>query len=380
MPANQYEECLSYSKELGLELDPRVQRKQVNGIYGMYATEQIPEGTVFASFPLDSLIPISEDFSYSNETSDYTKRIHAAAIALSQGKKSESRAYVMLFETIDEYRDNSVFYFSDDELALLSQMNPLCHARVMQMRNLAHQVIDIIKNIDPELDENCIIQAVLNSYSRSWDAYGFIPIMDLFNHSHQKGSTIASVENTNRIGYKAKVSYSAGDQLWISYGPKDLYTHAVYFNYFDPTDTHFIDYGLRAVQTISNSANQAVADYIATIYDCQFFEQNGEKKFRVVTPNLLFLESGPSKELMAYFSKTSFCSGQEFSAKKCSSQSVCSTLIYVIDSFLSANKVDSIKLTEVPKKLHRFHQLLKKEKKILLKNREWVMNWASKQT
>jgi hypothetical protein len=43
--------------ERGLTLDPRIERKKVHGVYGMYAMESIPTDTIIASFPIKEQIP-----------------------------------------------------------------------------------------------------------------------------------------------------------------------------------------------------------------------------------------------------------------------------------------------------------------------------------
>ena len=246
------------------------------------------------------------------------------------------------------------------------------------MKNRVNAKLRCIKEIDPNLDEDFIIQAILNTNSRCWEEYGFLPIIDLFNHSSTKGSPIVKIENTESIGIKSKIDYKAGDQIFISYGCPDLFVNAVNFNYFDPSTEHYIDYGLRAAQSIKTSSSLAIAKYIATIFKCNFIELNGNLTFEIQEPRLLFTVNGPTQQLFDYFSKTSFCTQKEFSEKKCSDQSIYKTMIRTIDALLSTNKADSYKLKDVPKKLHRFHQLLKADKKLLLLNREMTHCYFSK--
>jgi len=372
MSENKYEECLSWSKQKGLELDHRVERKKVNGVYGMYATAPIPKGTVVASFPVKSTMSIRTDFKYPDKTHKQTKWIHAAAIMLSEGKNSENSGYVKMFETPEELHSNCAFYFSNEEYAFLQKMNPLCYTSLLVMRTMAINQLKIIHEIDPKLDLELIMQAILNGFSRVWTEYGFLPIIDLFNHSNTEAASLGLTNNNKSVGYTTTKDYVTDEQVWGCYGMKDMYSHAAYYNYFDPNSTHIIDYGSRAIQTISNPA---VTAYIAQIYKCQFIQWNGEKKFRILEPNLFFLENEPSKELMSYLTNTSFCTNKEFLEKKCSHHSIYTTLLYIINSFLDANKVDNYKLAQVPQKLRRFHQLLKKEKKIMQQN----LDWATKQ-
>jgi len=375
MQKSRYEECLSWASERGLVLDSRIERKEVNGVYGMYATAPIPEGTVIASFPLDACIPIlDKKLIYPGNKQEYKQRIHATAKELSKGAQSEYLGCVMLFNTLEEHQKYSFCFFSYEESLLLSKMNPLLQRSIAALQYSTNNIVASIKEVDPDLDIRFIMQAQLNGVDRCWGAYGFVPILDLFNHSNTKGSIIKEFDDGKRIGHQTKTNYEAGDQIMISYGEKDMYNHATNYGYFDSNDEHFIDYAARAVQVLDSPAKLAVAEYISNNYKCYIHEEKGVKKMKILETNLFFSESSPSTDLLSYFAKTSFCTQQEFATKQCHPDSISSTLISVIDSFIDANHIDDFELSEIPEKLQHFYHLLKKEKKMLLKNREWVIN------
>lgn len=373
---NQYEDCLSWCKSKGLFLDSRIERKSVNGLYGMYATSKIPEGTVIASFPVASILPFRSEFVYSDhEKVKTTKWVHAAAIELRNGRESEHYGMVSLFEPLEAFKESSSYYFSNEDLEIIKEMNPLCYNHIIDMKNLDNFHLNKIKKLDPDLSEDLIIQAILNSDSRIFGNFGFLPIIDLFNHSDKKGSPLTNFVDTESVGYKTICNYEAGEQVWASYGAKDLFINAVNFNYFDPDGEHFISYGLRAVQTISSAGSLAVAEYVATQFKSNFFEQDGQKKFEILALGLYFTKNRPTDELLNFFTKTSFSNQQEYNEKKCSKRSIATRMTYIIDSFLNINKVDDFNLKDLPKKLHRFYHLSKMEKEMLLRNREWVNSY-----
>ena len=59
-----YEKTLNWALENGLFLEGRIERKEVDGINGMYAKAPIPQGTVLASIPKDNIIPIENVHGY----------------------------------------------------------------------------------------------------------------------------------------------------------------------------------------------------------------------------------------------------------------------------------------------------------------------------
>ena len=364
-----YEECLSRSNTLGLTLNSHIVRKEVKGVYGMYATQALSKGTNVVSLPLDSLLPSEDDKLYPDNS---TKWAHLAAQQLSLGDKAPYKSHVMMFESLEDYQNHSAYFFSSEEAELLRQMNPFLFQAFMDYRHLIDKTIHTIQELDPELSRDHILQASLNTASRCWNDFGFLPIIDLFNHSDTLGVTLTKQEEDGRISFILPRDYAEGEQIWVSYGRSDLYSHLLNFNYFDPASEHFIDYATRAIQVIDSPVKLQLAEYIAQHFAAKVIEHKGIKRLFILEPGLFFLEKSPSKKLLDFFSKTGFTTSQEFASKQCSPYSACLSIGATLESFISANKVDQVKLTSLPAKVHRFHKALKKEKKILEQNKAWI--------
>lgn len=373
MTAVSYADVYSLAENHGLFLDARVERRQENGVWGMYALDSIPSGSVVASIPMFSKIPKPAGFEYPQEIEDKLVPVHSAAKVLAEGPSSAYYSHVAMFESLDEFERHSVFFCSPEELSILHQMNPILHRIATQFIGLIRQVVGDVLKLDSELDKAHVLRAALNWQNRCWDVYGFLPVLDMFNHSDAKGAELTELSEDGRVGHKTVVDYAAGEQIFISYAPKDMYRHALCYNYFDPEGVHLIDYALRVVRSLPDPFSQAVAQKIAKTYPCWIFESGGVPKMQVRSPGLFFTETGPTQALFDFFKKTSYQSKQELLSGSCSPRSIAGTMIVTIDSLLSANQVDAIRADQVPERIRRFYDLLIKEKAILKKNRDWVM-------
>ena len=315
MDIQKYESCLAWSLNQGLDMDSRLERKQVNGVYGMYAKSHIPKGTVLASFPKDKLIPNRKDVSYPNGTPETIKKCHAAAIELSKGEASDYFGCVAAFESLEALQSHSFYFFSNEELKFIENLNPVLYKLMLEAKHVVETAKQQIQAIDPDLAENAIIQTVLNSFSRSWGQNGFVPVLDLFNHSDRKGLNLKNLLN-DKIGHVTGIDYQAGEQIFINYSKKDMLNQAIIYNYFDPTGVHFIDYSVRVIQAVNSELQQKVLGMIATQYPIQQNDINGVRHFRLVPQNLFFQENAPSVKLFEYFQVSSIQTEKELVEKE----------------------------------------------------------------
>jgi len=368
-----YENCLAWALNHGLNIDSRIERKQVNGVYGMYAKENIPKDTVIASFPKKKLIPNRTDVNYPNGTPETIKRCHAAAIELSKGKASAYFGCVASFESIEALHSHSFYFFSNEELKFIEDLNPVLYKLILESKHVVDTAKQHIQALDPELNENDIIQTVLNSFSRSWGQNGFVPVLDLFNHSDRKGLNLKNLLN-EKIGHVTGVDYQAGEQIFINYSKKDMLNQAIIYNYFDPTGVHFIDYSVRVIQAVNNELQKKVLGLIATQYPIQQNDVNGVRHFKLMPQNLFFQENAPSIKLFEYFQVSSIQTEKELVEKKSSHNTMFGNMLSTINSFLAVNKVESFQLSDVPEKLHHLYHMQKKEFQMLLSNRDWVID------
>ena len=181
------------------------------------------------------------------------------------------------------------------------------------------------------------------------------------------------------IGFTASKDYASGEQIFITYDRKDMYAHAIAYNYFDPNGTHFIDYGARIVQTAISPLDKKVFEYTSKYYKLTTKQFNGITQYAAKDLELFFLENAPSVNLIDYIRRNCFQSAGELISAKCTPKSFDNRLLSIIDELIEANKIDEFELNDIPKKMHRFYHLLKKEKAMLLSNRNWVLDNRSPQ-
>lgn len=374
MSEEQYQKCLSWSVERGLTLDPRIERKKVNGVYGMYAKESIPADTIIASFPIQELIPKGKKTDFPKNMPDEVKVMNAAAVELSKGESSTYYGCVAMFETLEELKAHSFYFFTEAELSWIQQFNPIVFRLALEQRSRIDVAKASIKKLNPKLDSKFIIQAILNYFSRSWaKGVGFLPILDLFNHSDRKGNTLLRAVGGTHMAHNTRIAYEKGEQVFISYSRHDIAIFALNYDYFDPEGVHSIDYSLRALHSIKTGTKQKVFELIKAEYGGKFFDMNGVRHFKIAAKNLLFLENAPSFKLITYFKMiTQIEAG--LNKQTVNDQFFLESLLATMNAFISAIKVDQFDVKDLPEKLHRFYYLSQKEKKMLLSNRDWVID------
>lgn len=375
MDNKQYEEQLNWSKEQGLELDSRVERKAVNGLYGMYATEKIPQNTVIASYPFEKKIPIDTGVDYPKKSNFVFRYVHAAAVELEKGQSSKYHGCLMGLETMSELKQHSTYFYTQEDLKLLQKLNPILFRNITESIQSANINLKLVSEFDPSLNKDAILHVILNINSRAYGDFGFAPIMDSFNHSDRFGNLVSGlVKNGNSIGVQAYKGYEIGEQIFISYDRKDMYEHAISYNYFDPQGVHFIDYGARIIQTAKSTIEKQILQHTAKFHKLIAHEQNGVVQYTAKGEKLFFLENAPSSNLIDYIRHNCFQSEEELQSGKCMDVSFDDRVLDIINALVSMNKVDDFQLSDIPEKMHRFYHLLKKEKQMLLSNREWAMD------
>ena len=214
----------------------------------------------------------------------------------------------------------------------------------------------------------------MNYFSRSWhEDVGFLPILDLFNHSDRKGNTVIKPAGGQHMALKTRVDYKKGEQVYSSYSRHDMATFALNYDYFDPDGVHFIDYASRALHAIKTNVKQKTFELVRAEYGGQFFDMNGVRHFKIAAKNLLFLENAPSFKLLNYF-KMVIQIEAGLTKQNPTDQLILETLLANINAFISAIQVDKYDVKDVPEKLHRFYFMSQKEKAMLLNNRDWVID------
>ena len=381
MNNKQFKEQLDLAKKRGLSFDERIERKAVNGLSGMYAKANIPRGTVLASYPVQNQIQVRTDINYPEAASHNFKYIHAAATELSKGNKSQHLDVLLSLEPFSDLQKKCTYFYSEAELSLINQLNPILARNILESKKQIQSRVDAIASFDPKLDSRIVLRVLLNMQSRAFAGFGFASVIDAFNHSDREGNPVRALDNeATTIGFTAHKDYAPGEQICTTYDRKDMYAHAIAYNYFDETGTHFIDYGARILQTAVTPLDHKVLEYTSKFYKLSSSSFNGITQYTVKDQELFFLENAPGTKLIDYVRRNCFQTAGELLSGKCTEKSFTDRLLGILNELIQVNKVDEFALDDIPKKMHRFYHLLKKEKHMLIANRNWVLDNRSAET
>ena len=367
-----YDEQIELMSKRGFTLDSRIERKQVNGLYGMYATSPINAGEVLVSYPVDQQIPLAEGFDYTGCDNFDVKYAHTAAREFVKGKESEYYPYFLKLETMEEIKANSCYFYNEGDLDFIKKMNVILFNKITEYNRAIKSMSDSIIAIDPSLDKELLVLIILNMNSRSWGRLGFLPIFELFNHCDLKGITLRNLENGTKRGYVSRINYQPGEQIWVAYNRQDMYNFAVAYNYFDPTGSHFINFSGRMVQHAKSDLEKQVFKLTSQRHKLRYQEANGVISYQLNEPNTFFLDSAPNANQIRYIRNNCFQNVNELTTGLSSDSSFDRRMLEILDFLLHVNNVDAFSPKDVPEKLGRFYSMLVKEKKMLNANRKWV--------
>lgn len=369
MNTQHFEQCKSAFTKLGLELDPRITQGSQNGIPGMYAVESIPAGTRLCAIPLSLRLPHARDISFESvpeASQEQMKRIHSVARALN-GASPEYESYFKFFDGKDYLENQCVYYYTDTEFEWLKKLNPILYSVAINTKQTANNIAQTLMHLDPGLNEEYAVSATLNFFSRSW-SYGFLPIIDFFNHSLHSNVKIQAFDDGSRVGYVSNRNYEAGEEIKVAYGTKDMYRFALAYNFFDPNDLHLIDYGLRVTQVVKDPNAIRALQALGQHYRIALTEQNDALHMRVLEDGMFFLEQGPNQKLVEFLSALANGGKPSQHQGRAMHPMVPALLRQTLQSLLSANAVEHFKEDDVPQKLSRFFLMLKKERAMLETN------------
>jgi hypothetical protein len=370
MNENIYLDTLAKARQDGLELHPILTRKKVNGVFGMYTDKHIKKGSILASFPKKKVLKPSGKFKYPQDMAKDIRYAHTAIHELLKGKESKYCHFMAGLETKEDLKLYSVFYYNEGTLNFAEKLSPLLKARISQFNDFIETSANQICNFDSEIDQTDAVLILLNMQSRTWLNSGFLPIMDLFNHSDQKG--LDRQEDKKSFYFKAKIDYKPNDQVFIRYSTKDLYQHAISYNYFDQADRHYINFGYRFIQSANTPFEVSVAKHTASKHPVKALNNTNPLRYQLINAEANFTEDGPSKQLIQYMQDNCFQTMEELSSGQCTNESFKFRMKSAIDSLIEMNNVESFSRKECPENFLRFYDLLKKENEILVSNLKWV--------
>jgi hypothetical protein len=378
MTTASFEELLEWGKTQGLKFHPGVQRKIVNGIPGLYANRDIPARSILAQFPDKNLFPLDSKFNYPKGVTFGFAYVHGIARELAKGDSGWFPT--RNFYEIDSLKTHHSYFYTEEELSELRKMNHLLYDYTVRHNRETNFCIQAICRIDNSMDNpECrqhLLKTLINHNMRAWGAgIGFIPGLDMFNHSDVKGCMLVRSQGLNAI--VAPEAIKEGEQIWLSYGKKDIHLHAINYGYFDPMGSHCIDLGYRFSQLANNDFQRKVFHYVKKKYPVTF-ETDAQQQitYKLAPAAAFLLENAPNVYAIDFFRDVSFRNEMELSKKIYIPHRFRTRMLQYVDALLESNKVDAVDINQVPEKLQYFHHMLQREKQILFRNKHWLLENA----
>ncbi|MDX1451644.1 MAG: SET domain-containing protein [Oleiphilaceae bacterium] len=369
MNSQDFAETVSWAQARGMKLHPHMEHKCVDGIYGVYATADIPQYTELLRYPIEGTLPLLANHPYPQQCPELLKRLHVATLEYAKGEQSEWHGLMRSVESLESLKQTSAYFLTNNEMAILERMNPLLHRIVEERNSLVNQKVQALCQIDPSLDKASALVVTLNFKTRAWRE-GFLPIFDQFNTSEAHGAKVC--KNGTHIYFITMRPYKAGEEIWISYGTRDIYDYAIDYDFFDPNATHSICFATRGSQFATTPFEIDVIKYAATKHKIDISQTPQGLHYQLMEDDARFLEHAPSSKMINYIQHTAFRSPDELKQGMCSPESFDIRLNQILDALLAVNQVDQFSEAQMTPKLLRFYHLLKKEKQLLLNNKHWA--------
>lgn len=345
----------------GLTLNPRLERKCVDGVCGMYATGTIQSGESLASFPHSNLIKV-DDRLYPQDTSNSARLIHSAAKEYVKGTASDFHYVFSVFDSLEEIKSYSSYFADEEDLSRFKKLGQGLYREIQSQNEKNKRLIQALYEFDPSVDPDIYAMVTLNFGSRAMGVNGFVPVVDCFNHSDEKGANIDSRGET--VSLSAKVDYQAGEQVYTTYGTLDLLTHGINYNYFDSQNIHFIQLEKRFRFTAKTEKEVEMLKQLASRFrlSIQPFAHGYIYSFQ--EREAYFSETQPSSQIIEIARSMAEHSPFKLSPKE--------ILLGFLKQLDSENTVESCSKKLLPKRYGRFYRLLKKEKQMIRENLNWV--------
>lgn len=352
----------------GLFLHPALERRQVNGVFGMYTASDIPANTIVARYPVKHLLlpQQSIDFGPEHDNVDLNY-VYAASKELAKGEQSIYSGIFGGFELLEDMRAYSTFFISEPELQLLKSFHPTAYTWVANANQKTQRVVNAVVRHDPTLSRDIVLTVFLNYKSRAFRSIGIVPILDQFNHSDRLGNE--NFAEDGHVCVRTKVRYASGDQVFITYGRKDLLQHAIHYNYFDPYGTHFIEPARR----IFTQAEPTSIQQLGKKYKLQTLNNQSRSFYFLDDSQALLTEIAPTPYLLDYLTNTIRADQPQPVSTLRLISPVLQSYLQLLDMLASNNRRHAVQRNDLPPRLHRFHDLLAKEEQIINANRNWVI-------
>lgn len=371
MKISDYNKLKDWAEKLGYKLSPSVEYKVVDGVGGMYAKNDINEYDVLYSGPGS----VKAEWMGNNLTLEYLSDVIRE---YKLGTKSEIHQMFNAFETIEFFKEYSIYFVTDSELETLQQISQSAWVYAQEYRNkLKNQFEWLRGKFGNDVTDDDIIYILLNSESRAWGDGGFNPLLDLFNHSGRKGNARMKLPSENRFVLGARTSYKKGEQVYDSYGQSDIYHFCAAYNFFDPSDYHCSNIVARLDIGAESEVQKLQLSEIKKSFNVVEKDVNGVPKYKILNTNLFITEDGPNRNMVKVIdivSKTdvnTFHEPVRMDNYETSFLVVFSEWLDLIESTTNPMSVDKSKITP---RLECWYNAALKELDLIKINRYWLLN------
>lgn len=354
-----FERQVAWANQNGAHLNPKIERKECHGIAGMYTTGQIAEGETLAKIP-KSLLVATDELGMPEGTSLTAKQIYASTKQFEHFRDDQSSGVaVAMLESIEANKAVSTYFSNDKELKILNELSPTLAHEITLQNSETDQLVSALHNYDSSSSAEDYLTVTLNFKSRAIGKNGFVPIAECFNHSCTDGHYFDS--SGEQVQLRAKKAYASGEQVFMSYGELDMFAHAVNYNYFDPSDTHFIGLPKRFEFAISDPTQKSMAMRLEKHAPLQIFKKGFITHYRIQDTGALFSETAPNEALL----NLSLAATQNQTEQQ-----------HFLKSLLMKLKQDNhshnYSARYVPSRIKRFYHMLVKEQAMVEANLAYV--------
>lgn len=235
-----YDNTIKWLRDNGGFYHPALIRKMDdNGVYGIYTTDDIKRGDLLCQIPKGCAI----FYDRYESPNDWSIKLKMTYVLLDEkrkirnGEESEFKEAFSTITTLDEFKKYHPYFMIDSEKEELKKCSPLFNMIFNNADHLFVSQAQKIKEFNSDFTDDQITEAIVINNTRTWLGM-FLPVMDLFNHSAVKGTIINTDDRVSTV--HAKVDYQAGDQIYLSYGNKDMLMLTYEYGFWDNEDYHFV--------------------------------------------------------------------------------------------------------------------------------------------
>lgn len=233
----------TWLSELGGSIHPKLRRKSVAGLNGIYTTERIEQDEVVVEIPREAILGPEAYLQIPNRpnlTHERDQTLFAFLHEIEQREQSRFWPWISRLPQLDDFKMYHPIFARDEELQQLQRLN----ARIAQsLINFRTRIEQLHQALAGRFEFSTVLWASLIYLTRAFDGYGLVPVADMFNHHSRLGRGLIHGKHL-----KTGTRLNADDQVFISYGRHidslELWLH---FGFVDPNSPAVI--GCHGIQT-----------------------------------------------------------------------------------------------------------------------------------